>query len=931
MNLYCSRLYDLQDDFMSGLAEKPQEYMPILSDIDIKLNVEDHPEFFGHFYSQDQVTRIIEIYHDVIKQIVKDVRPEHLVCFVLEKPCPYVIESNIKNGFHLHWPFVYLSQSDIEIHLVPRIKQIINDQNIFADLDIEKSGDVVDTCISKNNWLMYGSRKDISLTAYKLTRIINAQSQEISLEEVMSHNKIVDRFDQNIITEEYPVEYYLPYILSIHNLGRPIYKVKAGTECVIKRLLTRADTYKDVVVEQLSFPQTIQLVRTLMAMISPVRADKYMEWMNMGWALWNITKGTYEGLEIWCQFSAKTSKNNFDEAKCVYEWNKMNPGNYNMGTLRNWAKQDNPRAYEEFLALKQQERISESLRGGQNDLAKLLYDKYHNTIVCADLRSNKWFYFDNHRWRDTQIGTELYKKIDTELVPKFLAESQSTLSRVHTIREDGTPHINPEDAQRVKKLMSLVERLKSSDFKNKIMAECKHMFHRPDFYEKLNRNLSLLGFENGVLDLDEMRFREGRPEDYISMSCKYNYKEFKSFEDPEITELLMFWLKVLPETEVRNWFLDYCGKILKGGNDDQNFLIMSGKGANGKTMVIEMMQQALGDYADVFPTSLLTGKEAASNACSPALIKSIHKRFMYISEPDTHDNVNVGMMKRLTGGEKVDARGLYEAESADFRPNFKFAYICNNLPKLPEDDDGGTWRRLLLLNFKSWFPPSVSQVPATWKEQLEQRIFHRDTSFQSKIPKMRQAMMWFMFQLYKRVVKRQVHQDIPAEVTSALERYKRQNDVYLQFIDEVLYKEQGASISLNDFYSEFVNWFRESFSTNKVVSKNDLRAKMVHKWGNLVNNRWSGWRVRRVEDDINEGLQNVVNNPVLAPPTVAKNTTPSQQPQVASVPQKEAIEEEDEEEEMEEEEMEEDFGSKHHRPIDLITDQAEELEEDGMM
>ena len=38
--------------------------------------------------------------------------------------------------------------------------------------------------------------------------------------------------------------------------------------------------------------------------------------------------------------------------------------------------------------------------------------------------------------------------------------------------------------------------------------------------EKFDSDLNLLGFEDGIYDLKENVFREGRPEDYITMSTK---------------------------------------------------------------------------------------------------------------------------------------------------------------------------------------------------------------------------------------------------------------------------------------------------------------------------------------------------------------------------------------------------------------------------
>ena len=50
------------------------------------------------------------------------------------------------------------------------------------------------------------------------------------------------------------------------------------------------------------------------------------------------------------------------------------------------------------------------------------------------------------------------------------------------------------------------------------MKECKEFFYDKTFIEKLNDQKNLIGFENGVYDLNTSTFRGGLPSDYVSLT-----------------------------------------------------------------------------------------------------------------------------------------------------------------------------------------------------------------------------------------------------------------------------------------------------------------------------------------------------------------------------------------------------------------------------
>lgn len=48
-------------------------------------------------------------------------------------------------------------------------------------------------------------------------------------------------------------------------------------------------------------------------------------------------------------------------------------------------------------------------------------------------------------------------------------------------------------------------------------------FGDDEFESKLDNNVNLVGFDNGILDIEQQVFREGKPEDYVSLTTGWDY------------------------------------------------------------------------------------------------------------------------------------------------------------------------------------------------------------------------------------------------------------------------------------------------------------------------------------------------------------------------------------------------------------------------
>ena len=85
------------------------------------------------------------------------------------------------------------------------------------------------------------------------------------------------------------------------------------------------------------------LLRKIVEILNPKRADNYDDWIRLGWCLHNID---YRLLETWVQHSEQSEK--FVEGECEKEWEDMDNEGLSMGSLYRWATEDNAAKFNEL-------------------------------------------------------------------------------------------------------------------------------------------------------------------------------------------------------------------------------------------------------------------------------------------------------------------------------------------------------------------------------------------------------------------------------------------------------------------------------------------------------------------------------------------------------------------------------------------------------
>ena len=885
--LYCDRLYAKKDAFVSGIAEHPErsnreQCIPVFVDVDIKISasqkIESEPgsepedekkeQKRNSLYTREQVMEVIRAYQLQLQKIIFQYKPEHGICFLLEKPCPTQrLDGTISHGFHLHFPYTFMSQINQDMHLIPHVKTYLDEHHTFSSLHIEPAGSVIDKSSTKQQWLLYGSKKAKSKYFYQVTRIYNDSLSEITLDQALKDFEFINYNTEQAhdVVDRTRLDYYLPRVLSICAIGKHPVRVKEGLEIITQSSLKRAVDCK-VDRKECSLPVTERMkhANELVSMLNTARSDDYQSWLDIGWILYTFGDGCQEAYDIWESFSRQTSKGNFQRERCIDYWKHMearwdNP----LKSLRIMAKIDNPAKYNEYDRRQAEGSVKQVITyGGHYDIAIMLQRKFPEEFVCADPRANLWYRYEKHRWIPDSTGVTLSRRISEDIVVIFRKQWKG-IHRIYGEEDGAEVLISDDDEKKLKCISKIIAKLKDSGYKKGVLSECKGVFYNENFLRVVNRNPKLIHFTNGVLDLTRgqadpksiIGFREGRYSDMISMSTGYDYKEY-TYDHPEVVELEEILTQIFPDRNLYTYFIEYCAELLEGGNKHKQFLVHTGIGDNGKSLVMELLGMALGDYMKVVPTTAITAKskDGAGNA-TPQWENIEGLRHVIFQEPSKNDAINVGALKELSGNDKFYKRDLYKSgENVDIL--FKLGLICNHLPIIAFSDRA-LWSRIRVLPYESRFPADPSEVPPTLEEQRKKKIFPRNNNLRDNFQRLRQVFMWMLVETYKRI---QYHglSSFPEKVLQANNKYQLDNDVYYQFFVEKLIMEEKASISTKDLYDVFTMWFKKAQNYRTLPSKTDLvdelNGNRKYHLSEPIRGKWHGLRERTPEDDMKEDI-----------------------------------------------------------------------------
>ena len=860
------------------ILERPCEYSSLKIDIDFK-----YTDSKKRIYTNTHIDNLCKLYMKHIEEYISfNNENNDRLCFITEKKKPTKEKNNMKDGVHILFPYI-ICKPEFEYLIREKVIAELNTA-VFNDIKyINSPEDVVDKSIIKTgNWFLYGGSKEPKKESYLLTRVLKCYSNNVEVygypEEMKKeiNDERYKYYNSLDLIKLLSIKNYnnIEPVLIKDEKFNDIEKIKLKYNLISDNNMKINNEHEDNSSENSEIDQRCtkqpifrpgrtakkscsnkNIIKLLVGCLSKERATAHNSWINVGWTLFNIHNTDSSLLDSWMEWSKtgngyeNQSEPDRDSMKLL--WSKMKNKNLGEGSLRLWAKQDNEKKYGQVLYQENKEAIIASIQSdiysidkldelskelkkmqiSAITIANLLYNMYKDEFKIVDTKGKGTYYhFTEHRWSLMCDNTLLRKKI-IDIEQRYL----EYLEYLHNMKDTEKQQLNyNKDHQ--DKIIKTIGKLNSTSFKENIMTESKDVFYKAKegrlFLDNLDSNIYLIGFENGIYDLRDVGkkdgqvivnpFRNGVPEDMVTLSTGINYIPYDEIEGTdEEREIYEFLDQIFVKREIREYVMTHLASVLCGSTKNERFHFWSGSGGNGKSKIIELLGMCLGDYYCNLPVTLLTQKRSKSNEASPDLAITQGKRFAVLQEPEGNSQINAGILKEMTGGDKITAREFYKMP-VTFKPQFKLVLTCNEKPNLNQHD-GGIWRRVRLIEFESRFMNKP--------DNNNPYHFKIDYELSEKFEDWKEPFMSILLNKYYKIYKEKGLVE-PKQVLEFTQNYKDDPcEHYNKFVKDCIVKQDGEKLKMGDAWATYMKWLDEEGKSKGARSL--FMEYMDKKFGNI--------------------------------------------------------------------------------------------------
>ena len=336
---------------------------------------------------------------------------------------------------------------------------------------------------------------------------------------------------------------------------------------------------------------------------------------------------------------------------------------------------------------------------GENDYAKFFTYLYGYKFVFV--RENIFYIFNEKKiWQIDNDGTTIRKMLSNDYYEEFILYQNyyKKIYEEYNLKDEEKEEIKIK----INKIEIISSRLKKTTDKNNILKEIKDEIKDSDFDKDMNREKYVLPLENSkMFNMKTLEIYERTIKNKFNYECNANYINMTIEEENDI---MKYFMDLFCDNERMVYCVLDIFKSIFSGLKLRYIFFFTGVGSNGKSLLFKLLVKIFQKAIDTISTDVIIERTNKSSITTE-FEKLDKSRLGYITELKEVHKLNIDIIKKISGGDDIDSRGLFKSNTT-IQPTTNLCVLTNELPKFNAEQ--AIIDRIIIIPFNNRFEVNIN-------------------------------------------------------------------------------------------------------------------------------------------------------------------------------------------------------------------------------
>lgn len=348
-------------------------------------------------------------------------------------------------------------------------------------------------------------------------------------------------------------------------------------------------------------------------------------------------------------------------------------------SLHHYAKLHNPEAYNaRFIKKCKSDGMMnfDITNAGDYEYATYFKKEFGYKFRCVSIKEKNIYCFnDDNLWTNNfEGGSKIREILSNEMRQHFIDYQDAMMVDLQSL--DSNTEAFEKTSRNVKKVLEIVQKLGKTNDKNNILREILDKIEDITFANDMNKKEYMLPIKGKkMLNMKTLEVTDRTIADKFDYECDAEYITMASDNETFVRKYFMDLFSHKADTV--QTVLDILKSIFAGVRT-RYIYFFTGEGCNGKSLLFKVLESIFKKAMDTIDKNVIIDNKISSQLTTQ--FEKLDKcRLGYVTELKSEMKLNETIIKQISGGDKIDFRGLFKANTT-INPTCNLCVLTNEMP-----------------------------------------------------------------------------------------------------------------------------------------------------------------------------------------------------------------------------------------------------------